>query len=42
MINRRKKIYKKLLKLADYVSGQNISSIYAHEEPSASNIKTAY
>ena len=38
MINRRKKIHKELLKLADYVSGQNISSINAYQEPGANNI----
>ena len=41
MINRRKKIHKELLKLADYVSGQNISSINAYQEPGANNIKTS-
>ncbi len=40
MINRRKKIYKELLKLADHVVDQNISLINAHEEPSVRNIKT--
>ena len=40
MIDRRIKIHKELLKLADHVSGKNISSINAHEELSISSIKT--